>query len=486
MKKNNSTWRALLLSLLSLILCTAMLAGSTHAWFTYKVSSPNNKIVSGNMALSLYQIEADAGGTLKETDITNASQPVFSGDQRWEPGDEVIFSFKLKNAGSLALKWQIHLVGYPTKALDKTTLLKKIDVYAFSHTEPIDPTKSSSFYAEKMGTKKGTLQDLFYGYEFFNGVLQNGGDEGYFAIVLKLQDNLDASYQGLNEGSFDIKIVTAQAAAENDNYDKPYDDHIYITSGKDFVDATYGGKLVMPSDLYYCDEIPGNKLFLFTTSAIDFDGKGNTLTLVEGVDPHSFNNNYVGFIPPAKTDITINNLKVTGTGFVAVGDHSVKPSGNYTVNNLIIENLLTTHVVTDGKKVAHAFGAYGTAVLNNCIMKGTTSADTAANVYDAGFPNNSNTTINGGEYGALYAWAASHVAIYGATVGSIDMRTLNGKGSMVIGAGTTVDTITIIKVGSYKPSLVIMPGANVGTIHYNSRAYTMEEWVTENPLGLQP
>lgn len=480
MKKSNSTWRALLLSIMSLTLCATMLVGSTHAWYTDKNASQNNKVVSGSMSLALYQIEADAGGALKETDITDASQPVFNEDKCLEPGGELIVSFKLKNTGTLALRWKTYL----QRSTSNNEISKKIDVYAFTNTEAIDPSKSSSFYAEKLGTKKGTLYDLYHGYEFLDGVIKNSGDEMYFAIVLKLHSDLDMKYQGSSAGVFDINIIAAQASSEKDIYDAMYDDVIYVTSRKDFVEADFGGKIVMPSDVDYENNGSGRDTWMLLESKdeIDFDGGGNTLTLSGGKTPPDFNHNYFGFKTPVQTDITVSNLRVTGTGFVTVGDHDVKPSGNYTVNNLVIEDMCTTHTVKDGIYVAHAFGAYGTTTLNNCIMKGTTVMDATANAYDIGCPNNSSTTINGGEYGKLYGWSWSNVTIYGAKVGTIDSRAWQGAGTMVIGAGTTVDIINVYPVNKKTSHLVIEPGASVGIINYNGTTYTMDEWIN-NPPG---
>ena len=44
MNNKKTTKRALLSSVLSLVLCMAMLIGTTFAWFTDSVTSSNNKI----------------------------------------------------------------------------------------------------------------------------------------------------------------------------------------------------------------------------------------------------------------------------------------------------------------------------------------------------------------------------------------------------------------------------------------------------------
>ena len=53
MTKTKNTKRALVASVISLILCFSMLVGTTFAWFTDSVTSANNVIVAGNLDLTL-------------------------------------------------------------------------------------------------------------------------------------------------------------------------------------------------------------------------------------------------------------------------------------------------------------------------------------------------------------------------------------------------------------------------------------------------
>ena len=57
MRKKHSTKRALLDSVLSLVLCLSMLICSTFAWFTDSVSSTNNIIQSGNLDIEMYRAD---------------------------------------------------------------------------------------------------------------------------------------------------------------------------------------------------------------------------------------------------------------------------------------------------------------------------------------------------------------------------------------------------------------------------------------------
>lgn len=49
-----NTKRALLHSIIALLLCVAQLLGTTFAWFTDSVTSTQNIIKSGNLDLEMY------------------------------------------------------------------------------------------------------------------------------------------------------------------------------------------------------------------------------------------------------------------------------------------------------------------------------------------------------------------------------------------------------------------------------------------------
>ena len=51
---NKSTKKALLTSVLALVLCMSMLIGTTFAWFTDEVKSGTNIIAAGNLDVNLY------------------------------------------------------------------------------------------------------------------------------------------------------------------------------------------------------------------------------------------------------------------------------------------------------------------------------------------------------------------------------------------------------------------------------------------------
>ena len=102
--KNKSTKHALLASVLSIVMCFAMLIGSTFAWFTDEVKTGMNKIVAGNLDVELYH----SNGNVTEEKVDETTK-LFGNDILWEPGVMVYENFTVKNEGTLALKYRLTL-----------------------------------------------------------------------------------------------------------------------------------------------------------------------------------------------------------------------------------------------------------------------------------------------------------------------------------------------------------------------------------------
>ena len=99
MTKQKSTKKTLLTSVLSLVLCVAMLVGTTFAWFTDSVTSANNKIQAGNLKIDLELLDKTSG---KWNSIKKSNAPIFDYD-KWEPGYTDVKVLKVENEGTLAL-----------------------------------------------------------------------------------------------------------------------------------------------------------------------------------------------------------------------------------------------------------------------------------------------------------------------------------------------------------------------------------------------
>jgi predicted ribosomally synthesized peptide with SipW-like signal peptide len=114
-KKVMSPKAAFVSSVLSLLLCVSMFVGTTFAWFTDSVFSMNNIIQAGNLDIELEWYDPVLGW-LSVNENTN----VFPKDSLWEPGHTEVVYLRIKNAGSLALKYQrIGIIGFKALRQDR-------------------------------------------------------------------------------------------------------------------------------------------------------------------------------------------------------------------------------------------------------------------------------------------------------------------------------------------------------------------------------
>ena len=108
MANKNRTKRAMLLSVLSLIMCFSMFVGTTYAWFTDSVTSAKNKIVAGTLDVELkYQ-----NALVDEWTSVEGKSNIFDPNALWEPGHVEVAYFEVSNIGSLAMKYLFALNVY--------------------------------------------------------------------------------------------------------------------------------------------------------------------------------------------------------------------------------------------------------------------------------------------------------------------------------------------------------------------------------------
>ena len=98
---SKSTKRALIFSTLAILMCAAMLIGTTFAWFTDTASTAVNKIQAGNLDVKL-MYSTDMVTWKEATDQTK----LFEDSALWEPGYTQVVYLKVVNAGNLALKYE--------------------------------------------------------------------------------------------------------------------------------------------------------------------------------------------------------------------------------------------------------------------------------------------------------------------------------------------------------------------------------------------
>ena len=114
MTNRKSTKRALLGSVMAMVLCLAMLIGATFAWFTDTASTGVNKIQAGKLDVALEMQNADGkwvsaeGKTLDFVKAADAKGEAIL----WEPGCTYeLPALRIRNNGNLALKYQVAITG---------------------------------------------------------------------------------------------------------------------------------------------------------------------------------------------------------------------------------------------------------------------------------------------------------------------------------------------------------------------------------------
>lgn len=219
--KKNTAKRALLCSILSLLLCVSMLVGTTFAWFTDSVTSAGNKIQSGTLKLDLELLKDTGWESIKES-----NEPIFN-YSLWEPGYTQVEILKIENEGSLALKWMARF----QSANQLSALADVIDVYVKPSADELDYPNSRDLAAEgytRVGTVAefvNTIETTTYGSLYPKNNADGKPDVAYLGIALKMQESAGNEYQNLDlGGAFDILILATQEMYEEDSFGNNYDE----------------------------------------------------------------------------------------------------------------------------------------------------------------------------------------------------------------------------------------------------------------------
>ena len=221
-KSSNATKRALLVSALSIVMCLAMLIGTTFAWFTDTASTGLNKIQAGNLDVKLSYKD---GETFKEVDTETK---LFGNDGLWEPGHVEYAVLKVENAGTLALKYKlgINIVSEKGSVNVNGDSFNLSDYIRFAVIED-DLTKTDSFdRANLVEEAEGAEIDLKdYSKE---GTLLAKSEGNVVTLVVWMPTNVgnDANYKTGEEApeiNFGINVVATQFEHEEDSFGNDYD-----------------------------------------------------------------------------------------------------------------------------------------------------------------------------------------------------------------------------------------------------------------------
>jgi len=232
MNENKSTKRALLMSVLSLLLCCSMLIGSTFAWFTDSVSSRNNVITSGNLDVTL---EYSTDGTTWAP--VNDDTVLFAEDDLWEPGHTVAVALRVKNVGTLAVDYalstNIYLEKEGTNVYGETFKLSDyLEVYS---CEPQGTDGVGAIMAELcLGSRNSALGNgTIMAKTAFNTDLATDDNldkgEGHIVVVAITMPTTVGNEANHKTGTtapyikFGVDLYATQAMLEEDSFGSDYD-----------------------------------------------------------------------------------------------------------------------------------------------------------------------------------------------------------------------------------------------------------------------
>ena len=215
------TRRALLSSLLALVLCVSMLVGSTFAWFTDTVTSGNNIIKSGNLDITL-----EYWNGAKWVDVDGSSD-VLDKNAKYEPGYTQVVYLKLENEGSLALKYQlgVNILG-ETEGVNKDgSAFKLSDYIYFDVVDGINP-ETDTYSREDAQDDMTMTRKISEGYNL-PASLEANAEPLYLAMVIYMPESVGniANHNGATEPSITLglNLVATQLTSEGDAFGSDYD-----------------------------------------------------------------------------------------------------------------------------------------------------------------------------------------------------------------------------------------------------------------------
>lgn len=225
-KKVGGTKRALLTSVLALVLSLAMLAGSTFAWFTDTASTGVNRIVSGNLDVGLEYWDKESGWLDAED-----SKDLFDKNALWEPGYTQIVYLKVKNDGNLALTYAMQItpvhetVGVNVDGEE----FKLSDYIKFGWTAFTVDGAGAPVALDREAAQTGVGGGAQLGTTLHRQAAEpmKASAEELVALVAWMPENVgnEANYSTVQPTiELSLKVLATQAAVESDSFNNTYDE----------------------------------------------------------------------------------------------------------------------------------------------------------------------------------------------------------------------------------------------------------------------
>ena len=222
MTNSKHTKKALLSSVIALILCCSMLIGTTFAWFTDSVTSGKNHIVAGNLDIELYNGLDTNAAKVDET------TPLFEEVTLWEPGVVAYENLTVANVGTLALKYNLGINFTNENTVNGYGLSQVLQVAVVKNG--VDTSKTR----EEIVAGIDSWQSLSSWYESGDLYAEEGRDTATYGIVIWWEPSDNDNNWNVNNGKttsngeplhidLGINLTAWQKDYENDSFNNQYD-----------------------------------------------------------------------------------------------------------------------------------------------------------------------------------------------------------------------------------------------------------------------
>ena len=339
---SKNTKRALASSALAMLLCIALLVGTTFAWFTDTASTSVNKIQSGSLDVDI----VDANNV--HIDTLNFIKAEGGKDEAilWEPGCTYnLTPFKIVNNGTLALKYKVVVSG----AVGDTDLLKVID---FTYT-----------------TEDGTFDINAEGH------LGAGASTKLITMSGKMQETAGNDYMGKEVTGITITVVATQDTVENDSYNNTYDANATypVVNAAELKESLVNGGTVAVNKDIKTDNIADNadsRVIISQPTTLNLDAK-----IISPDNMGNNNTNFCALIVDADTTINATANGGIDTGVNGGYGINVRNGSNLTINGgyyygggTAVQVQKGTLTITGGTFACEPYGApYYYNFLLNCV-----------------------------------------------------------------------------------------------------------------------
>ena len=374
MSQRKSTKRALIASMISLLLCFAMLIGTTFAWFTDAVTTGKNKIVAGNLDVELYVKEADSDSYVAVDETTS----LFDESALWEPGYTQAVYLKVANVGALALKYQlaVNVISEQKGTNVAGEEFSLSDYLVFG--QAVNAAEATYATREEAWAAAGNTQGLN---DYSGEGRLKAGEEGFVALIVYMPVTVgnEANYRGDDIPSIDlgVTLVATQDAVERDSFNNEYDENaIYPVADSASLAAALkaGGSVILGANVVYNQntnpdiDTTAARTTIIKSTTLDLSGNEITFDSVAG------NSNWaVFYLQSAKANMTVNG-EGTIDAAATTGAYCFHLTGNQLSKPVLTINGGTYIGTPTAVNVE-----YGTAYINggffHCRPAGTVTED---------------------------------------------------------------------------------------------------------------